>query len=173
MSEEGTRSPDRGRDDARRACTSAIGTTLRPAAPARLALWPTATTPTGCSAGSQVPDAQAISALLVAHEQGPLLVLPPGRRPSGRFLLRVKARAGGADGGPIPVAFGCRRPTIAFIVLPPRGAPSQWRRRDHPIRRPCCASFHPGVRNDMLTVRENLPTRWVVGARRSHQARDL
>jgi hypothetical protein len=26
-------------------------------------------------------------------------------------------------------AFGCRRPAIAFIVLPPGGAPSQWRQR--------------------------------------------
>jgi hypothetical protein len=26
---------------------------------------------------------------------------------------------------------GCRRPAIAFVVLPPRGAPSQWRQRDH------------------------------------------
>jgi hypothetical protein len=39
--------------------------------------------------------------------------------------------------------FGCRRPAIAFIVLPPGGAPSQWRRSDRgDLPRPTIAFAH-------------------------------
>jgi hypothetical protein len=45
---------------------------------------------------------------------------------------RVKARAGAATvdfSVPRSRVFGCLRPAIAFVVLPPHSAPSQWRRK--------------------------------------------